>query len=127
MKFIPPEKLHSVWTQVREGLQKVQWKTQEEWIVEDVYAALRNGAASLYLADAFFVVVTFRDRYDGAREMHIWCGYGPWQIENGAFDEITELAKELKCAFVTFLSPRRGWEENHFGYEMVHTLYRKKI
>lgn len=124
-----PQDLHSCWAWVRKGLEEVIEHSRDNWIPEDVYTAVRNASAYLYIADneGGFCVFTLLPGYSGALELHVWCAHGSGgdlEAESACLDEV---ARSLGCQSITFFSPRNGWRRNKLGYEEVHTLYRKKV
>ena len=129
MRRVPPSELHDYWAWVRKGLEKIKETARDEWLPEDVYTAIRNDAAQLYVTDNHdgFVVVNLLSGYDGGREMHVWCAYGESVDLTKESDVLDQVAEGLGCKRITFFSARKGWAKNRIGYEEVHTLYRKVI
>ena len=128
MRKVAPEQLHEVWSAVREGLEEVAKNANDGWIPEDVYLSLKTGGSLLYVwDDKSFVVLNVMQSYAGQREAHIWAAYGVGNVGSMYSPFVDDVAKDLGCSAITFLSPRKGWAKNRLGYEEVHTLYRKKL
>ena len=49
LELIRPEDLHTVWDVVREGMLKSSEYSNDQWIPEDAYCAIKANQASLYL------------------------------------------------------------------------------
>jgi hypothetical protein len=128
MYKIDPQDLHHVWPEVRKGLTQVRAKCVSDWIEEDIYAALRQGSALLYIDLPAFVVVNVIPSYSGKKELFVWAAYGEGIDPGSEYNpEVDSIAEGLECQHVTFFSSRRGWAKNRLGYEEVHTLYRKTL
>lgn len=132
---IRPEALHSVWWKVRAGLEEVKKHSTDDWIAEDVYAAIRSGTSLLfvgYLDNAYcgFVVMTPFNTY-ASRVLHIWCCYSATKrdVINLFADDLEMLARRHQAKKLTFHSPRRGWEERlkEYGYHPVQTIFEKEV
>lgn len=76
----PPE-LHAVWSFVKGGLGAVIRKARPDFVVEDVYAAIRFNNAQLYMvtrgprALGFFVAYAQRRPFSNRLEYFNWCSY----------------------------------------------------
>jgi hypothetical protein len=128
--------IRPLWPVIREGLDQVAAHSPDSWIAEDVFMALASGAAFLYTSStdegryAGFVVLTFSQGYAG-RECHVWCAYHCARSELLPEEDaqLASIAKEEGCKYLTFFSPRPGWEKRaaDLGWQKVHTLYRKDL
>ena len=109
-RLVEPTELRNTWRFVRPGLEHILRKSPEWWIPEDVYTALSENKANLWLwmeanqAKGFVVGYLHGDTFI------IWCAYGkPSDIEK-AFQEIEEMVRD-KCKRITFESWRQGWDK----------------
>jgi len=127
MRRVMPSELHSCWAWIRKGLEKVPHA--DDWLPEDVYAALRNDTAMLFVTDTDdgFVVINIINGYDGGKQMHVWIAYNEGSILYEESDKLDALARGFGCNSMTFFTNRKGWAKNRLGYEEVHTLYRKNL
>ena len=134
-KVTDMKRIRLLWPFIRQGLGIVSQHSPDNWIPEDVFMALSTGAAFLHISTqegtmAGFVVLTFSQGYSG-RECHVWCAYntGPSGGLKGEDAGVAEIAAQEGCKFLTFFSPRPGWERlaPELGWEKVHTLYRKEV
>lgn len=125
--LIHPDGLRSVWPDVRTGLAKMP---PEDWIAEDVYHAIKAGAAALYLAvgDAGFAgfMVLERTTADYSREpaLHCWLAYNhedqvPHQL---VLDFLRSQAAQMGVKRITFASPRPGWAKRFKCLSAVYEI-----
>lgn len=136
LEFINPADLHCVWGLVRDGMVKSSEYSNDQWIPEDAYAAIKNNQASLYLwvidgAPIGHVILQKKPMYYGAC-LHVWSlyvepEYGPLIDDNMV--QIDELAKRLKCVRITFWSPRKAWDRRaeRLGFHPAMTIYEKEL
>lgn len=110
--YIYPEEIRKHWDFVRDGLLKIQEKTPEEWIPEDIYAYCYNQKAMLWIYKQDDREVGFSVLQPNEGTLHIWCLYFK---NNHSFLEawvhIQELAKNGGNQFISFDSHRKGWSK----------------
>lgn len=126
-RFIPPEALHSVWPFVRGGLEAIKARCTEDWIPEDIYAALKAKASQLYVTDGGFAVVTpQRSPHSGELYLQIWAAYAATQLAYEEGDRLIEqIARNIGAKKIQIESPRKGWERK--GFHPVRTVYERII
>lgn len=101
-----------MWSEIKEGLEIVRKYTNEPWIPEDVYAEIKNGAATLHMDKdgGGFVVLQKQSQYDGI-SLHIWCAYSksikPLEVY---IQEIEQMARNIGAKRLT-LSSKRNWQK----------------
>lgn len=109
--------LNSVWPAVRNGLEAILRKSQDDWTPEDVYHALRCGAMQLVVGlDAagavygFFITQLNTDLH-GAKSLHIFAAYntGGHAVIGDMWPHIHAYANAAGCAKITALSSRKGF------------------
>lgn len=129
------QQLHDVWPRVRAGLEVILTRSRDNWIPEDVYAALKSKGSILVIGQhdgAFvgFVVLTMNKGFDGL-EGHIWAAYNISKSEyiHDAWPQIQGLCRASGCRRITMSSTRKGWAKlgEKLGLEPVQTLYAKDI
>jgi hypothetical protein len=126
LRYIPPEHLRAVWSRVRDGLEQVQASSPEPWLVEDVYHAIRAGAAQLFLAgpEAFVVSAVDVEPYSGQRVLHLWAGYSPpgTDVVDEAMTQLQRTARESGCAAIRFGSTRKGWAKRYRIHSITYEV-----
>lgn len=124
-QYVTPAELHSVWFQVRSGLEVVLEKSFDTWIPEDVYCAIRTGAAQLFLIDGGFVVLqNNRDQWTNEPSLHIWITYheaGDVDVSDDFHSNLRKLADNAGIKKITFSSKRR-WERRS-GAKVKEIIY----
>jgi hypothetical protein len=110
--YINPDDIRKYWGFVKDGLLKIQEKSPESWIPEDVYALCLNQQAMLWIYKQDNRLVGFSVLQPNQGTLHIWCLYF---INNypflEAWNHIQELAKNGGDSFITFDSHRKGWSK----------------
>lgn len=144
MKFepIPPKALHSVWPKIRTGLERIIIHSSEGWIPEDIYAALRNGRASLYMAFdgeryvGFYVLEIIEAPHTGSQYLNVWAAFADGVIGNHAdalqftdetLAEWDRIARQHRINRIR-IHGRRGWErvlKNKFTVK--HVVFERTI
>lgn len=143
--------LHDVWPLLRIGLEDIIKKTQPDWIAEDVYANLRDNAASAYLVRykgvivGWFIVCTSLRPFNHKKDLLMWAGWSmpvkerqrrgvdtqglAIRIERAAFTFCESLAVQHGYHAVAFLSSRSGMRKRaeEWGYATRATRYEKVI
>lgn len=130
---VPPAQIGAVWPRLRDPMASIE--SPDGWIAEDVYCALRNGTATLYLVvideeEAGFVVLRSIGGFDGQR-LHIWLLHARSGVDVMAefSDELDNIARSINASIITFGTTRRGWAKvaprHHFTVR--ETVYQRKI
>lgn len=110
--FVPSTDIRNVWEKVKDGLKVVRERTNEKWLDEDVYCALKTNNAQLFMFDnGFCILQNIKDEWTNEPTLHIWITY------HGTLDDVTddfhsklrELAHNIGSKRITFTSPRR-WD-----------------
>jgi hypothetical protein len=107
--IVEPTKVREVWQMVKPGLEHILRKSPENWIPEDVYAALVANRANLWLAIENDRMVGFVVGYVQDEDFHVWCAYGHLSGNlKRWFSELEDIAK-TQCTRIVFDSWRSGW------------------
>lgn len=126
--LITPDKLRQAWPTVRASLDEVQSKSPEDWIAEDVYHAVKSGAAALHLAmeggelaGVLITTVTLAE-FSGRRFLHVWVAHnlGDSDVIDAGLDMLRQMAKASGAEMITFGSKRPGWKSRH---KLVNAIY----
>jgi hypothetical protein len=112
LKYVAPADLHSVWPQIRVGVDAIIARAKERFIPEDVYASIKTGAAQLFTApDGFMVLQNQRNEFTNQPTLHVWLTYhaNNEDISEETFRDLLKLADNIGAKEITFSSPRR-WD-----------------
>ena len=130
MKYISPNDLFKHWTYVREGLDRIQAKTPENYLPEDVYAGIKAGSLHLYVDDGkCFAILQSIQGWKGL-EVHVFAAYSlDPKVMDYAFDEVKEIARKAGASKLTFCTRRKGWERRakQLGYKKSQTHYELEL
>lgn len=108
-RIVEPHELRQTWGFVRNGLETILRKSPEPWIPEDVYVALMNNRANLWLAIENDKAIGFVVGYINQDNFHVWCAWG--DVSGNLkqwFSELEDIAR-TQCTRITFDSWRPGW------------------
>lgn len=107
------------WPRIKASLEAVQAKSPEDWIVEDVYHALKSQTAFAYLSDAGLMILQrLFTEYTRQPYLHVWIAHG--EITDEGFDFLRNQAKHAGCTRITFGSTRLGWAKR---FPLVSATY----
>lgn len=136
MRHIPAQDLIYEWERVRAGLLEVQKHSVEDWLPEDVYMTIKQGGATLWMAEdeqgdyLGFVILQVIPTFHSKR-LHVWCAYGNNNrpVLRRFLGEIKELAKQAGARKITFLSPRDEWLAvgKRGGFKPTQTTFELEI
>ena len=130
---VSPAGLAAAWPRVRPGLDSMD--KGDGWIPEDLYMALKNNAATLYMVtidgkEHGFLVLRLINDFDGPR-LHIWVLYSQSKVNLMAefSDELDAIGKSNNAIRLTFSSTRLGWAKvaPKNGFSVRETVYERKI
>jgi hypothetical protein len=131
---IQPADIRKVYRHILPGLVDIIEKTNAEWWPEDIYADCKHGKAFLYTQvddpQNFVVLELHECPYRGHKILWVLAAYS---VENDAFEwcrhEVERLGAEAGCDYISFASPRKGWEKlaTFAGYEAGITHYKKAL
>jgi hypothetical protein len=129
-RIVPIDQLRATWPRARSAVDDIRQRTDQPWLVEDVYADLLSGQALLLMRDdESAIAVVKRDvrQYPQAPTLLVWLA---WSSPGSADiladqDWIRQLARELGCQQLAFESPRAGWERRApaLGWRAEHTRW----
>lgn len=126
LRYIPPDQLRAVWPRVRAGLEEVLTASPEPWWPEDVYHALKTGAAQLFLAGPVSWVVSAVDvePYSGQRVLHLWAAYSApgADVVEDAMTQLQQVARASGCTAIRFGSSRKGWSKRYAIHSITYEV-----
>jgi len=116
LRAIEPKDLSFEWDRVRAGLLEVKKATTDDWLPEDVYMALRQGQAVLYVGEdehgdyLGFLVLRLVRTFHGA-EMQIWCAHSATSrpLMREFLPQIKAIAGGAGAQRISFSSTRAEW------------------
>jgi hypothetical protein len=126
---VPSNRVADHWDRVRAGLDRIIRKTAPDWSAGDVLCALARGDAFLALIedDAFLIWQRYPGD-DGRGMLFILACEGRGLALHGpaVYAELETMARNLRCARVRMMSPRKGWASEPFwtltGYVFEHEV-----
>lgn len=116
LRVIEPKHLAVEWERVRAGLVEVKKATTDDWLPEDVYMALRQGQASLYIGTGAggeylgFVVLRLVPTFHGSK-VEIWCAHAATKapLMRTFLPHIQAVARNVGADRISFSSAREEW------------------
>lgn len=127
MILVHPDDLRTHWPRIRASLDAVSAKTQDDWIAEDVYHAIKAGHAACHLCDDGLLITTLtRAEFSGTRALHVWIVHniGDRDVIDANIPLLREMAHRANAVKITFGSPRLGWAKR---FPLVSATYEVPI
>ena len=133
---IPQSEVKYSFEKIEPHLKKVIKKARADWITSDVYVALREGEAVLYMfykEDVYvgFLIVQFLKNKSGEVTLHIWATYQKpeYNYRNVGFTFLEKLASEYNAVAIEFESSREGWKKEAptMGFDLISYTFRKEL
>jgi len=132
LRVIEPKHLAAEWERVRAGLLEVKKATTDDWLPEDVYMALRQGHAVLYIGSGDageylgFVVLRLVATAHSTR-MDVWCAHSATSKPalRHFLPHIRAVARNAGAASIGFSSARPEWEcaAHRLGFSRKQVSY----
>lgn len=132
LRAIEPADIAFEWERVRAGLLIVKHATTDDWLPEDVYMAIKTGAAHLFMAEdqdgdyLGFVVLKLVNTFHGKR-LDVWAAYcsGKQPAIRIYLPKIKELAKRAGASVIGFSSARPEWSKAapRYGFKPAQVTY----
>jgi hypothetical protein len=132
LRAIEPRDISFEWDRVRTGLLVVKRATNDDWLPEDVYMAIKTGTAHLFMGEdqdgdyLGFLVLKLVPTFHSKR-LDIWAAYcsGKQSAMRIYLPKIKELAKQAGAQSIGFSSARPEWEKAapRIGFKPVQTTY----
>lgn len=113
---IEPQHLAVEWDRVRAGLVEVKKATTDDWLPEDVYMALRQGHATLYIGTGAggvylgFLVLRLLPTFHGSK-VEVWCAYSATSapLMRTFWPHLQAVARNTGASKISFSSTREEW------------------
>ena len=134
IEAISPVAVGSVWDHVRQYLRECVQLDYQDIRVEDVYTALRTGAATLHIGRrrkqivGCMVTQPVADPYSGKPILHIWLVHGRMQARDG-MPYVEDLARAIGARRITFTCPDYSYARlgQLWGFDTVRYECMKEI
>lgn len=128
--MIRPAELRKDWPWVRPLLDEVRRKRGSEWWPEDVYAAVTNGKAAMFVSDEpEGVICCYPDKEAWTQEMtlFIWlvyCVNGMERLQDEANALLNQMAKNIGAKKIV-MDGRLGWQKR--GWAIKSCIYEREV
>jgi hypothetical protein len=119
--LVAPDTLRGHWSAIRGSLEAVQAKAAEDWLIEDVYHAIKCGQVACHLMVkagqyvGLFIIRPETAEFSGRQSLHIWIAHNAG--DDDVFEQgeglIKETARRMGVTTITFGSPRPGWAKRY--------------
>jgi len=128
LRFIPADQVSAVWPQVRPFLLAAQDSGGINILPEELYYALRQNLAALYLCDAGIIVAQKITELDGSISCFVWLAAGSLSPHaEDCLRLLERLAKGIGAKRLRMRSPRR-WDRALHGYwKPYETIYEHEL
>ena len=121
---------------IEEKLRYIVKKSYSDWVPADIYVALKNKEADLYIGyekdkNVGFLVTSTQQNHGGGPTLYVWAAYQDPKCDysKDGFDLLDRLANQLHADNIEFQTSRKGWSKvaPKHGYELVSYVYRKEL
>ena len=128
--------LQFVYEDIEEKLRYIVKKSYSDWVPADIYVALKNKEADLYIGyekdkNVGFLVTSTQQNHGGGPTLYVWAAYQDPKCDysKDGFDLLDRLANQLHADNIEFQTSRKGWSKvaPKHGYELVSYVYRKEL
>ena len=128
--------LQFVYENIEEKLRYIIKKSYSDWVPADVYVALKNKEADLYIGyekdkNVGFIVTSTQQNHGGGPTLYVWAAYQDpkCNYSKDGFELLDGLAEQLKADNIEFQTSRKGWSKvaPKYGYKLTSYVYKKEI
>lgn len=108
---VSPAELPDVWPKVRDRIEEIRSRFNEQWLPEHIFYEILQGGTHLWTTPdlrGFVVLQVLVSPY--ARDLHVWLAWNDTEARVADyFEQLKALAEENGCQNVTGESDRMGW------------------
>ena len=124
------------WDFIAPGLREIEKEAKPEWRPEDIYGALVNNIAELYVdieqepCESFIILQEKLSMFQPTKSLLIWVAYDKrGEAADKYMDYIEDMARERGCNKIEFWTPFKGLADalSHRGYQIKLYLSEKKL
>jgi hypothetical protein len=129
LTYVPIASLSALWPQVRPLIERSNGKWGQRNMPEELYHALRQNMAALYVADGGMVIAQRVLELDGTVTCFIWLVVGDLAEKREEMQRaLEELAGTIGAVRLRMASPSPAWGRASQGYWAVHQVtYEHKL
>lgn len=121
--------IRTYWDSVEPGLREIKKEANPDWRPEDIYTAIVNGIAELYIdieqdpCESFIILQEKPSMFSPTKSLLIWVAYDKRGDANEMYMEyIEEMARSRGCDKVELWTPWRG-----LAQALSHKDYKTKL
>jgi len=124
------------WDYIQAGLREIEKEAKPDWRPEDIYTALVNNIAELYVdleqepCESFIILQEKPNMFKPTKSLLIWVAYDKrGEAANKYMDYIENMAEERGCNKVEFWTPHVGLAKalSYKGYETKLLIVEKEL
>jgi hypothetical protein len=106
-----PANIQEHWADILPALESIA--VHNDWEPEHIYVACLGGSYNLWMCEDGFIIVGISiNQFNDNRELFVWiCHSLHSDGITEYFDDISEMAKDLECQVIKFISHRKGFEK----------------
>ena len=123
--------VREMWGWIREGLDRIQRKTDPDWIPEDVWVDLMAGTAVCRVYrdanndDVGFVILQRMD-YKHGTSLFVWCMVGELaKLKDDLLLDLEANARAIGAKTIMAKSPRKGYAR--VGFKVKDIVYEREV
>lgn len=133
---IPVDEIRYAYERIESDQHVIRNKSYSDWIPADIYLALRNKNATLYMfyeTDKYvgFVICSLISDPGGEPTLFIWASYQKpeYNYREVGFTFLDKLALEKNVKTLEFHTSRPGWARvaRKHGFELTSYVYKKEL
>ena len=128
--------IRTYWDSVEPGLREIKKEANPDWRPEDIYTAIVNGVAELYIdieqdpCESFIILQEKPSMFSPTKSLLIWVAYDKRGDANEMYMEyIEEMARSRGCDKVELWTPWRGLAQalSHKDYKTTLYIVEKEL
>ena len=133
---IPVDEIRYAYETIESDLHVIRKKSYSDWIPADIYLALRNSNATLYMfykEDIYigFIICSMIADPGGEPTLFVWATYQKpeYNYNKVGFTFLDNLALEKNVKVIEFHTSRPGWAKTATanGFKLTSYVYKKEV
>lgn len=133
---IPVQDVKTAYQLIEYDLKRIKRKSYSDWIPADVYVALLNKQATLFMfydSDNYvgFIVTSIIHDTNSKETLFVWASYQKpeYNYTEVGFKFLDKLAYNKNIEAIEFHTSRPGWERvaTKYGFELTSYIYKKEV